>query len=44
MRSFQVQFRVLAKPPEILAARTPRLGVVEDCALCEMHNGLIWQE
>src|SRR5712691_3076668 len=48
MCSFQVQFGVLAKPPEILAARMPRLGVVEDCALCEMHNGeadgLTWQE
>ena len=33
---------------EILAASMPRLGVVEDCALCEMHNGeadgLTWQE
>ncbi len=33
---------------EILAASMPWLGVVEDCALCEMHNGeadgLTWQE
>jgi len=33
---------------EILAASMPGLGVVEDCALCEMHNGeadgLTWQE
>ncbi len=33
---------------EILAASMPGLGVVEDCALCEMHNGeadgLTWQD
>jgi probable phosphoglycerate mutase len=33
---------------EILAASMPGLGVVDDCALCEMHNGeadgLTWQE
>ena len=33
---------------EILAASMPGLGVVEDCALCEMHNGeadgLTWQQ
>ena len=33
---------------EILAASMPGLGVIEDCALCEMHlgeaDGLTWQE
>ena len=33
---------------EILATSMPGLGVVEDCALCEMHNGeadgLTWQQ